>query len=264
METEQRSFRRGHEALHLEFALGDDGNARLTHLGLPGEAGKGPRGSLPLMAVTATGHGCDWSGSRLVRTAIGGRLRHRTHRAARDGDWHNLTVRRLRLQLQSTSDQQNLHHSAPIAASAPTAVTPEQGAVWAYPQPDDSLDEVALTMAGALLGRIHLSGRPPKPGPEARALVHEAVAVYKAVRGDLSGPCRPGHSGCPAGTAPGSLSPCAPPPPRTSLSGAARAARRPPPSCCLSRRAAQPASRCCTPRRIRSFPSGTPTPPASP
>ncbi|MEV3853763.1 alpha-galactosidase [Streptomyces sp. NPDC050095] len=90
-----------------------------------------------------------------------------------------------RLQLQSTSDQQNLQLYAPIAASAPTAVTPEQGAVWAYPQPEDSLDEVAFTMASALLGRIHLSGRLPELGPEALALVHEAVAVYKAVRTDL-------------------------------------------------------------------------------
>ncbi|MEU8890524.1 glycoside hydrolase family 36 protein [Streptomyces sp. NPDC048442] len=90
-----------------------------------------------------------------------------------------------RMQLQSTSDQQNLHHYAPIAASAPTAVTPEQGAVWAYPQPEDSLDEVAFTMANALLGRIHLSGRLPELAPEARALVHEAVAVYKSIRGDL-------------------------------------------------------------------------------
>ncbi|MFF4799574.1 alpha-galactosidase [Streptomyces sp. NPDC001351] len=90
-----------------------------------------------------------------------------------------------RLQLQSTSDQQNLQLYAPIAASAPTAVTPEQGAVWAYPQPEDSLDEVAFTMASALLGRIHLSGRVPELGPEARALVHEAVAVYKAIRADL-------------------------------------------------------------------------------
>lgn len=44
MEKEQRSFRWGHEALHLEFALDDDGSARLTHLGLPGEAGNGPVG----------------------------------------------------------------------------------------------------------------------------------------------------------------------------------------------------------------------------
>ncbi|MFF7449680.1 MULTISPECIES: alpha-galactosidase [unclassified Streptomyces] len=92
-----------------------------------------------------------------------------------------------RLQLQSTSDQQNLLLYAPIAASAPTAVTPEQSAVWAYPQPEDSLDEVAFTMASALLGRIHLSGHLPDLGPEARALVHEAVAVYKAVRADLPG-----------------------------------------------------------------------------
>lgn len=90
-----------------------------------------------------------------------------------------------RLQLQSTSDQQNLHLYPPIAASAPTAVTPEQGAVWAYPQPEDSLDEVAFTMAGALLGRIHLSGRLAELGPEARALVHEAITVYKAIRADL-------------------------------------------------------------------------------
>ncbi|TDC15693.1 alpha-galactosidase [Streptomyces sp. 8K308] len=90
-----------------------------------------------------------------------------------------------RLQLQSTSDQQDLELYAPIAASAPTAATPEQSAVWAYPRPEDSLDEVAFTMANALLGRIHLSGLLPDLTPEARALVHEAVAVYKAIRPDL-------------------------------------------------------------------------------
>ncbi|MGQ4334569.1 alpha-galactosidase [Streptomyces hayashii] len=92
-----------------------------------------------------------------------------------------------RLQLQSTSDQQNLQRYAPIAASAPTAVTPEQGAVWAYPLPQDSLDEVVFTMANALLGRIHLSGLLPELRPEARALVHEGVAVHKAIRSDLAG-----------------------------------------------------------------------------
>ena len=90
-----------------------------------------------------------------------------------------------RMQVQSTSDQQDLELYAPIAAAAPTAVTPEQGAVWAYPQPDDSLDEVAFTMASALLGRVHLSGRITELGPEARALVHEAVTLYKTIRADL-------------------------------------------------------------------------------
>jgi len=90
-----------------------------------------------------------------------------------------------RLQLQSTSDQQDLLLYPPIAAAAPTAVTPEQGAVWAYPLPEDSLDEVAFTMATALLGRIHLSGKLTELGPEATALVHEALAVYKSIRADL-------------------------------------------------------------------------------
>ncbi|MGW5423602.1 alpha-galactosidase [Streptomyces sp. NPDC003943] len=90
-----------------------------------------------------------------------------------------------RLQLQSTSDQQDLLRYAPIAASAPTAVTPEQGAVWAYPLPEDSPDEVALTMANALLGRIHLSGRISELSPEARNLVHEGVTVHKSIRADL-------------------------------------------------------------------------------
>jgi len=90
-----------------------------------------------------------------------------------------------RMQLLSTSDQQNLLHYAPIAAAAPTVVTPEQGAVWAYPQPGDTLDEVAFTLANALLGRIHLSGQLVDLSPEARALVHEAVAVYRDLRADL-------------------------------------------------------------------------------
>lgn len=42
-------------------------------------------------------------------------------------------------------------------------------------------------MASAFLGRVHLSGRLTELTPEARALVHEATAVYKAIRGDLPG-----------------------------------------------------------------------------
>ncbi|MGW2648671.1 hypothetical protein ACWC2T_27995 [Streptomyces sp. NPDC001393] len=60
-----------------------------------------------------------------------------------------------------------------------------RGAVWAYPLPEDSPDEVALTMANGLLGRIHLSGRLTELTSEARDLVHEAVAAHKAIRTDL-------------------------------------------------------------------------------
>lgn len=72
--------------------LDDDGSPRLTHLGLPGEAQRIPGASLPLVEVTAAGHGRGWSGNRLVGTDLGGRLRHRTHHTTRDGDWHTLTV----------------------------------------------------------------------------------------------------------------------------------------------------------------------------
>ncbi len=91
MTREQGTFHWGHEALRLELVL-DDGSPRLTHLGLPGEARGAPGASLPLVEVTAAGHGRDWSGSRLIGTTLGGRLRHRSHHAARDGVWHTLTV----------------------------------------------------------------------------------------------------------------------------------------------------------------------------
>ena len=90
-----------------------------------------------------------------------------------------------RVQLQSTSDQQNLLLYPPIAAAAPTAVTPEQGAVWSYPTPTDSIDEVVFTMATSLLGRMHLSGQLAELKPAPLARVHEAVDVYKSIRADL-------------------------------------------------------------------------------
>ncbi|MEU6784925.1 hypothetical protein ABZ912_37490 [Nonomuraea angiospora] len=148
MTSERQCITWGHDALRLEIDIDPDGDIRLTHLGPPGETA-----------------GAERHRAALENCASGGMR----------SDYALLS----RLQLQSTSDQQDLQLYAPVAASAPTAVPPEQGAVWAYPQPADSLDEVAFTMANALLGRIHLSGRVPELDPDARALVHEAVAVYK-------------------------------------------------------------------------------------
>lgn len=88
-------------------------------------------------------------------------------------------------QIQSTSDQQDPLRYPPIAAAAPTAVTPEQGAVWAYPQPDFTEDEIAFTLAGALLGRIHLSGFLDRMSAAQLALVTEGIDVYRSLRADL-------------------------------------------------------------------------------
>jgi alpha-galactosidase len=89
-------------------------------------------------------------------------------------------------QLQSTSDQQDLTRYPAIAAAVPMAVTPEQAAVWAYPQPEWSDDEIAFTLCSALLGRVHLSGHIDRMSPAQQQLVADAISAYKRVRPDLS------------------------------------------------------------------------------
>jgi len=87
--------------------------------------------------------------------------------------------------LQSTSDQQDPVRYAAIAAAAPTAVTPEQSATWAYPQPGWSDEKNALTVVNSLLGRVHLSGRLDLLSPHQLELVASGMKVYKKIRADL-------------------------------------------------------------------------------
>lgn len=89
------------------------------------------------------------------------------------------------LQLQSTSDQQDFLRYPAVMAAAPAAMTPEQAASWAYPQPEFSDQEIVFTLCGALLGRVHLSGHLNRMTAAQRRLVADAVAVYKRIRGDL-------------------------------------------------------------------------------
>jgi alpha-galactosidase len=91
-----------------------------------------------------------------------------------------------RLQLQSTSDQQDFRRYPPIAAAAPAAMTPEQAANWAYPQPDFSDDQITFTLCGALLGRLYLSGHLDVMSPAQLELVAEGVRVYKQIRPDIA------------------------------------------------------------------------------
>jgi alpha-galactosidase len=91
-----------------------------------------------------------------------------------------------RFQLQSTSDQRSSPHYAAIAAAAPMAMTPEQAAVWAYPQPEWSDDEITFTLCNAMLGRVHLSGHIDRMSPAQQQLVAGAVRVYKQIRADLA------------------------------------------------------------------------------
>jgi alpha-galactosidase len=91
-----------------------------------------------------------------------------------------------RLQLQSTSDQQDFRKYPPIAVAAPLAILPEQAASWAYPQPEMSDEEIAFTMCTGLLGRLYLSGRLDAMSPGQHRLVSEGVAAFRSVRGDLA------------------------------------------------------------------------------
>lgn len=87
--------------------------------------------------------------------------------------------------LQSNSDQQDPALYGAISAAAPTAVTPEQSASWAYPQPewDDELN--ALSVVNSLLGRVFLSGRLDTLSSEQLKLIVEGMDVYKLIRQDI-------------------------------------------------------------------------------
>ena len=88
-------------------------------------------------------------------------------------------------QIHSVSDQTDFRLLPAIAAAAPMAVNPEQSALWAYPVPEMTDRETAFNLAGALLGRVHLSGRLDLLRPEQEALTHEALAAYRELRAHL-------------------------------------------------------------------------------
>jgi hypothetical protein len=100
-----------------------------------------------------------------------------------------------RLQLQSTSDQQDPQTYAPIAAAAPLMMLPEQAANWAYPQPSMTDEEMAFALCTGILGRFYLSGYLDKMTMPQRVLVAEAVAAHKRMRQDLA----VGHASWPLG-----------------------------------------------------------------
>ncbi|KAN0109979.1 glycoside hydrolase family 36 protein [Hyaloscypha variabilis] len=87
--------------------------------------------------------------------------------------------------LQSTSDQQDPVLYAVIAAAAPTAVTSEQSATWAYPQPSWDLEMNALTVVNSLLGRVHLSGKLDALNTENLDLIKQGMDVYKSIRSEI-------------------------------------------------------------------------------
>lgn len=91
-----------------------------------------------------------------------------------------------RLDLQSTSDQQDFRLYAPIAAAAPASVLPEQAGNWAYPHPGMTNEEIAFSLVNGLAGRMYLSGHLDGMNQDGLALVAEAVSAHKTIRGELA------------------------------------------------------------------------------
>jgi alpha-galactosidase len=90
-------------------------------------------------------------------------------------------------QLQSTSDQEDAVLYAYISASAPTVVTPEQSASWAYLQPGWDDEKNVLTVVNTLLGRVHLSGRVDALSRGQRELVREGKTGLSGFEGGVGG-----------------------------------------------------------------------------
>ena len=96
-------------------------------------------------------------------------------------DWAMLQ----RYSIQSSSDQTVYTSYASISANSPTALTPEQSAVWSYPLREGDREEVVFNMVNALLLRIHQSGHLAEIDPSRKALVREALDLYKTIRQDI-------------------------------------------------------------------------------
>lgn len=85
----------------------------------------------------------------------------------------------------STSDQTDHLRYVPIAAGAPTAITPEQAAIWVYPQPEFDDDEFSLSIVNGLLARPQVSGGIWKLSDTQLERLAEGIAVYKTYRHEI-------------------------------------------------------------------------------
>ena len=87
--------------------------------------------------------------------------------------------------IQSTSDQTDYVKYASIAANAPTAVTPEQSAIWSYPLSDATREQTIFNCVNACLMRIHQSGNMEVLAEDKKEIVREALCFYKKIREEI-------------------------------------------------------------------------------
>jgi alpha-galactosidase len=91
-----------------------------------------------------------------------------------------------RQSIQSVTDQTDYRKMAAIAANCPTAIAPEQAAIWSYPLRDGSVEETIFNMVNALLLRIHQSGHLAEISEERLQFVHEGIIYHRSICERLS------------------------------------------------------------------------------
>jgi alpha-galactosidase len=91
-----------------------------------------------------------------------------------------------RLQLQSTSDQQDPLLYPAIAVGGLLHILPEQAANWAYPQATMTDEMIAFTMCTGMAGRLYQAGLLNLMNDEQLSLVAEGVAIHKSTRHALA------------------------------------------------------------------------------
>lgn len=90
-----------------------------------------------------------------------------------------------RYSIQSTSDQPDYLKYASIAANAPSALTPEQAAVWSYPLSESTREQTIFNCVNSCLLRIHQSGHMGILAEDRREIVREELDYYKKIRKDI-------------------------------------------------------------------------------
>lgn len=87
--------------------------------------------------------------------------------------------------IQSTSDQTHYLKYASISANAPSALTPEQAAIWSYPLSDSTREQTIFNCVNSCLYRIHQSGHMGVLAEDKKDIVREEFAYYRKIRSQI-------------------------------------------------------------------------------
>ena len=89
-------------------------------------------------------------------------------------------------QLQSVSDQEEYFNNAILASIIPTAILPEQAAMWCPPIAEESENIVIMSVISAMMLRFYQAGEVTALCEKAIERIKEGIALYKQIRSDIN------------------------------------------------------------------------------